>query len=542
MKDERNGILVTTLTSVLVLLIFVCIRMAGARPASVYDELTVGFIYVGDESTPYTANFMRATEELRAKYGDKVRILERFNVSDEDPSPVIYELIRERCNIIFANSYGYGEAMKEMAAQYPNVQFCQATCEDANQEPVLKNYHNFMGEISYIDKLENFYKPKNVEDMKAYFKARLALESIRYLDKQAYEYYMDSNLDRTNQFAQRIDRDPDLVFFSMLNKNVLTAAVDQMYIDYCFDENTYNEIKDFVKQIKAKYEILIEQSTFLSDASKKAVKEKLYKMGENVIKPSNRADFTGVTLKTKEEGGTFLDALCVLSRLANEHTGVIVQQQIPKDYWDIYDGSLSTTVTNATYDGMQNCIYIRAGILVEPVYTPDAPIEKKLGSFVTVVGHEISHAFDSKSIYYDAEGRESKVITKEELELWSDTAERIGSHFEGYKAFDGAEEYNSSTMISGEVIADAEGVKCALMIAKDHENFDYDMFFRSFAGFWKFVMTKQEQMNLINKNPHPLEFLRINYTLAQFDEFVETYGIKPGDGMYMDPSERIIIW
>ncbi len=147
MKDERNGILVTTLTSVLVLLIFVCIRMAGARPASVYDELTVGFIYVGDESTPYTANFMRATEDLRAKYGDKVRILERFNVSDEDPSPVFYELIRERCNIIFANSYGYGEAMKEMAAQYPNVQFCQATCEDANQEPVLKNYHNFMGEI-----------------------------------------------------------------------------------------------------------------------------------------------------------------------------------------------------------------------------------------------------------------------------------------------------------------------------------------------------------------------------------------------------------
>ena len=147
MGSEKDGILITTLTAILILLIFVCIRVAGARPASVYDELTVGFIYVGDESTPYTANFMRATEDLREKYGDKVRILERFNVSDEDPAPVINELVRERCNIIFANSYGYGETMKEMAALYPNVQFCQATCEDANQEPVLKNYHNFMGEI-----------------------------------------------------------------------------------------------------------------------------------------------------------------------------------------------------------------------------------------------------------------------------------------------------------------------------------------------------------------------------------------------------------
>ena len=401
---------------------------------------------------------------------------------------------------------------------------------------------HIMGELSYIDRLENIYKQSNVEDMKAYFRARLALESIRYLDREAYDFYMDTNLDRTNQFAQRIDRDPDLIFFLMLNKTALTAAVDQMYIDYFFDEGTYNEIKYFVKQLKAKYEILIGENKILSDEAKKAVREKLDKMGENVIRPTNRADFTGVTLKSKEEGGTFLDAFCTLNRISNEHTGVIVQQEIPRDYWDIYDGSLSTTVTNATYDSMQNCIYIRGGILVEPIYMPDAPIEKKLGSFVSVVGHEISHAFDSKNISQDAEGRESGVITKEELDQWSNTASRIGSHFMGYKAFEGAPEYDGGTMISSEVIADAEGVKAALMIAKDYENFDYDMFFRSYADFWKFVMTKQEQLDLINKNPHPLEYLRINYTLAQFDEFIETYGIKPGDGMYMDPSERILIW
>ena len=401
---------------------------------------------------------------------------------------------------------------------------------------------HIMGELPYIDRLENIYKQSNVEDMKAYFRARLALESIRYLDREAYDFYMDTNLDRTNQFAQRIDRDPDLLFFSMLNKTALTAAVDQMYIDYFFDEGTYNEIKYFVKQLKAKYEILIGENKILSDEAKKAVREKLDKMGENVIRPTNRADFTGVTLKSKEEGGTFLDAFCTLNRISNEHTGVIVRQEIPRDYWDIYDGSLSTTVTNATYDSMQNCIYIRGGILVEPIYMPDAPTEKKLGSFVSVVGHEISHAFDSKNISQDAEGRESGVITKEELDQWSNTASRIGSHFMGYKAFEGAPAYDGGTMISSEVIADAEGVKAALMIAKDYENFDYDLFFRSFAEFWKFVMTKQEQLDLINKNPHPLECLRINYTLAQFDEFIETYGIKPGDGMYMDPSERILIW
>ena len=69
MRNDKNGILLTALTALLVFVIFASIRMAGARPVSVRDEVTVGFIYVGDESTPYTANFMRATEDLRQQYG-----------------------------------------------------------------------------------------------------------------------------------------------------------------------------------------------------------------------------------------------------------------------------------------------------------------------------------------------------------------------------------------------------------------------------------------------------------------------------------------
>ena len=36
---------------------------------------------------------------------------------------------------------------KELAQKYPEVQFCMATCSNANEEPYLKNYHTFMGAI-----------------------------------------------------------------------------------------------------------------------------------------------------------------------------------------------------------------------------------------------------------------------------------------------------------------------------------------------------------------------------------------------------------
>lgn len=111
------------------------------------DSLKAGFIYDGDPSTPYSANFIKAVNSIRNEHGDKVEILERYNVPYEDTQEVIDELAKKGCGIIFTNSYGYGETVKKMADKYPDIEFCEATCDNANSKPVLKNYHNFMGEI-----------------------------------------------------------------------------------------------------------------------------------------------------------------------------------------------------------------------------------------------------------------------------------------------------------------------------------------------------------------------------------------------------------
>jgi len=39
-----------------------------------------------------------------------------------------------------------------------------------------------------------------------------------------------------------------------------------------------------------------------------------------------------------------------------------------------------------------------------------------------------------------------------------------------------------------------------------------------------------------------LSYLRINGTLQQFDEFLDFYDIKPGDGMYLNPEDRVLVW
>ena len=111
------------------------------------DSIVVGFVYDGDESTPYTYNFIRSQMDIELKYPERVKTIVRNNVSDDDAFHMMQELVDEGCDLIFANSYGFGEAAKSIAAQNPDVQVCQATCDNANTEPVLPNYHTFMGEI-----------------------------------------------------------------------------------------------------------------------------------------------------------------------------------------------------------------------------------------------------------------------------------------------------------------------------------------------------------------------------------------------------------
>ncbi len=116
-------------------------------PLDTDATIKIGFVYIGDESTPYTMNFVSSQEAIASEFGDRVEIVAKYNVSEDNCEPSIMDLVKEDCDLIFLTSYGYGVTAKQIAEKYPDIQFCMATCEDANQDPVLPNYHNFMGEI-----------------------------------------------------------------------------------------------------------------------------------------------------------------------------------------------------------------------------------------------------------------------------------------------------------------------------------------------------------------------------------------------------------
>ncbi|WP_407427887.1 BMP family ABC transporter substrate-binding protein [Treponema sp.] len=143
----NRNILITLITSFCFLLIFTLTRNFVTPGIDQAGPLKIGFAYDGDESIPYTNNFMRVQNTLREQFGDKIEIIVRSNIPVDQVDEVLEELVNLKCSIIFTSSYSQAIITKEIAQKYPEVQFCQACGDNALEEPVLKNYHTFMGEI-----------------------------------------------------------------------------------------------------------------------------------------------------------------------------------------------------------------------------------------------------------------------------------------------------------------------------------------------------------------------------------------------------------
>ena len=176
MQTENKRIYVITIISavVVILLAFVLHYFLHGREEG--KTVKVGFIYVGDTSTGYTNNFVNAQNAVEKAYEDRVETISKFNVPEDEVEGSLQEMIDAGCNLIFTTSYGYGKIAKEYAAKYPDIQFCQATCSNANEEPRLANYHTYMGKI---------YQGRYISGVVAGMKLKELIDTGKILPEQA---------------------------------------------------------------------------------------------------------------------------------------------------------------------------------------------------------------------------------------------------------------------------------------------------------------------------------------------------------------------
>ena len=70
------------------------------------DATKVGFVYIGDDSEAYTANFIAAQTAIEKEFGSSVKTMAKYNVAEDAIEDPQVELCEDGCDIIFTTSFG----------------------------------------------------------------------------------------------------------------------------------------------------------------------------------------------------------------------------------------------------------------------------------------------------------------------------------------------------------------------------------------------------------------------------------------------------
>lgn len=316
----------------------------------------------------------------------------------------------------------------------------------------------------------------------------------------------------------------------IIMKNKFIEYMTKAYADRYVTQAARQKITRLITDVIAEYRNLLLNNDWLSQTTINKAVEKLDNM---------------------EYVPFFEDGLLNLANFTSEGTDIISISNDYMDYvyTDVVDSGINTTymkmmsiyTVNAMYVPNYNAFVITHGIVASYIDDPEKTAESLYGSIGVVIGHEISHGFDSSGSQYDKDGAWTDWWTPEDKAKFRNKIEKMVDFYdEEIRAFN--DQQLNGTNLNGEVTADMGGLKVATLLGEKIEGFDFAKMYSAFAEFFGWIYTREEAYGARNADVHPLSYLRVNVTAAQFDKFQETFGIEEGDGMYIAPEDRIAIW
>ncbi len=379
----------------------------------------------------------------------------------------------------------------------------------------------------YLRRLDAIYRPERLDDLKNYMIVCEMIGNMSYLDRECYE--ISVGLSNAMNGSTGAQPDEDVAFG--LVRYALTTPMDRAFLEKYDATQMKADVTRICEEAIAYYRTMLQSEDWLSEVTRQKAIEKLDAITINAVYPDKWRDYSGLSL----DGLGYYDCIDAIGRFDLAYLKGLLNGKIDHDIWD-----LDILETNAYYMLTENSINIIRGIIGGSFYHDGISDEELYAGLGAVIGHEISHAFDTTGAQYDKDGNLKNWWTDEDYAAFTARADRLAAYYDKMIAFGGY--HVQGRHIQTEAIADMAGMKCMLGLLEQKGSVDYDKYFKAFADVWKRFKTEEFEYYRLMQDSHPLHYLRVNATLQQFEQFYRTYDIKPGDGMYLAPENRVLVW
>lgn len=386
---------------------------------------------------------------------------------------------------------------------------------------------------AFLELMQEVYTDENIGMIKNWLICHAAADCATLLDRDCYDFYYE-----TVSAMQGTAVLPDEVIASATVASLLPWETAHLYCDNFVTPEDKQMILSITDEVIATYEEILAEADFISEPTRAAAIEKLDNMIVHSLYPDDWSEYTysGLEFLTAEEGGSYLDAVNAISEAAVLKAADELSRPKDRARWNSQE---VPTTFNCTNDITANTINILAAFCRGNLYNHDMSREEILGRVGMVIAHEISHSFDRTGAQFDREGNYAFWWTEEDYAAFTERTDRLAAYYDNMTAWEGMP-FKGSNM-TGETCADMTAMECMLRMAEKTEDFDYDAFFRSYALLWAEKGNIYIVLSYL-QNEHPVGYIRANAVLQQFDEFLDFYGITEGDGMYLAPEDRVLVW
>jgi endothelin-converting enzyme/putative endopeptidase len=321
---------------------------------------------------------------------------------------------------------------------------------------------------------------------------------------------------------------------------LLGDAVGQIYVQRYFPPEAKSAAQAMVANIISAFRKRIEALSWMDASTKAQAQLKLTTLYVGISYPETLRYYSAYEVKADDLFGNLWRSSLFDYSLDVARIGRAVDRK---------EWCMTPQTVNAVNLPLHNGLNFPAAILQPPFFDPQAPAAANYGAIGTVIGHEISHTFDTEGSAFDSKGRVRNWWTSADLAHFNAATAKLAAQYDTYKPFPDISVNGKQTL--GENIADVAGLSAAYdgyhdslanKTAPAHDGFSGDQqFFIAFGQNWGRKVREAALRQQVMTGPHARAQFRAD-TVRNIDPWYSAFDVQPGEKLYLAPADRVQIW
>jgi putative endopeptidase len=322
---------------------------------------------------------------------------------------------------------------------------------------------------------------------------------------------------------------------------VLGEAVGEVYVARYFPPEAKRQMLDLVGNIRSALAARIQRLDWMSPETKTQALDKLGKISLKIGYPDKFRDYSALSVRADDLYGN------VIRGEEFEYRRELARLYKPVDR---SEWGMTPQTVNAYYNPVLNEIVFPAAILQPPFFDPKADPAVNYGGIGGVIGHEISHGFDDQGRKSDGSGRLHDWWTADDAAKFKAKTKALGAQYSAMEMLPG--EHINGDLTMGENIGDMGGLNIALEAYHNSlkgqpapviDGFTGDQrVFLGWAQVWRQKIRDEALRQQLHTDPHSPAEARVDGVVRNMDVWYSAFDVKPGEKLYVAPTDRVHIW